>query len=388
MRLLYCALDQRVPGTLGGSVHTRSVAEGLAALGHEVHVLAAPGDGPFPSGPVTWIAAPPPLGRPHLRALRASLVLRAAARLRPDVVIERYHNFGGEGVRAAGQVGARVALEVNAPILDHPRSWKARIDRALLFQPMRRWRDWQCARADLFVTPTRRILPPSIDPGRVLEVEWGADTARFSPGAPGRPPFPRPAGTLAVFAGAFRRWHGAVHLASAIRLLRERGIGDVSAVFIGAGPELPAVREAARGLDGIVFTGALPHDDLPAALAASDIGVAPFDAARHPPLALAFYWSPLKIFEYMATGLPVVAPAIDRLAGLVGHGREGLLYDAAHPGALADALAALRDPELRARLGAAARGRAVAEYSWTAHCARLDAALRRLAGEAPRAPAG
>jgi glycosyltransferase involved in cell wall biosynthesis len=189
-----------------------------------------------------------------------------------------------------------------------------------------------------------------------------------------------------VFAGAFRRWHGAVHLVSAIRLLRERGIRDVSAVFIGAGPELPTVREAARGLDGIVFTGALPHDELPAALAAADIGVAPFDAARHPPLALAFYWSPLKIFEYMATGLPVVAPAIDRLTRLVGHGREGLLYDAARPDALADALAALRDPELRARLGAAARERAVAEYSWTAHCARLDAALRRLV-EAPRAPA-
>jgi glycosyltransferase involved in cell wall biosynthesis len=387
MRLLYCALDQRVPGTLGGSVHTRSVAEGLAALGHEVHVLAAPGDGPFPSGPVSWIAAAPPLGRPHLRALRGGLVLREAARLRPDVVIERYHNFGGEGVRAARQMGARVALEVNAPILDHPRSWKARIDRALLLRPMRRWRDWQCARADLFITPTRRILPPWIDPGRVLEVEWGADTDRFRPGAPGRPPFPRPAGTLAVFAGAFRRWHGAVHLVSAIRRLRERGIRDVSAVLIGAGPELPAVREAARGLDGVVFTGALPHDDLPAALAAADVGVAPFDAARHPPLALAFYWSPLKIFEYMASGLPIVAPAIDRLALLVGHGREGLLYDAAHPDGLTDALATLREPELRARLGAAARERAVAEYSWTAHCARLDAALRRLAGEAPRAPA-
>ena len=43
MRLLYVALDQRVPGTLGGSVHVQSVAQGLAARGHEVHVATRPG---------------------------------------------------------------------------------------------------------------------------------------------------------------------------------------------------------------------------------------------------------------------------------------------------------------------------------------------------------
>ena len=41
---------------------------------------------------------------------------------------------------------------------------------------------------------------------------------------------------------------------------------------------------------------------LPACLAAADIGVAPFDTAAHAPLSLAFYWSPLKVFEYMAGG--------------------------------------------------------------------------------------
>ena len=38
MRILYVATDQVVPGTLGGSVHVQAVAEGLAALGHDVHV--------------------------------------------------------------------------------------------------------------------------------------------------------------------------------------------------------------------------------------------------------------------------------------------------------------------------------------------------------------
>ena len=161
-----------------------------------------------------------------------------------------------------------------------------------------------------------------------------------------------PGGTVAVFAGAFRSWHGAIHLARAIRRLRERGRTDISALFIGDGPELPAVRQEAAGLDGIVFTGAVPHELMPAALAAAHIGVAPFDVAAHKPLSLGFYWSPLKIFEYMASGLPVVAPAVSRIPRLVEHGREGLLYDPADPDALADgARAAVRRPA-----GAAARG--------------------------------
>ena len=71
------------------------------------------------------------------------------------------------------------------------------------------------------------------------------------------------------------------------------------------------MRAEAAGIRDIVFTGAVPHDAMPAALAAADIGVAPFDPSAHAPLSLGFYWSPLKIFEYMAAGLPVVAP-VDR----------------------------------------------------------------------------
>ena len=85
--------------------------------------------------------------------------------------------------------------------------------------------------------------------------------------------------------------------------------------------------------------------DVPAILAAADIGVAPFDVAAHPSLAHEFHWSPLKIFEYMASGLPVVAPRIERLANIVSDGEEGLLYDAADPDALADALEQLASPD-------------------------------------------
>jgi alpha-maltose-1-phosphate synthase len=180
---------------------------------------------------------------------------------------------------------------------------------------------------------------------------------------------------VAVFAGAFRSWHGAIHLARAIRLLRQRGRNDIAALFIGDGPELPAVRQEAAGLPNVVFTGAVPHDLMPAALASAHIGVAPFDIGAHKPLALGFYWSPLKIFEYMASGLPVVAPGVARIPELIESGREGLLYDPGDGTALSAAIEQLADPQLRARLGTAARERAVRDYSWMAHCKALDRAL-------------
>jgi glycosyltransferase involved in cell wall biosynthesis len=377
VKILYVALDQRVPGTTGGSVHVTSVAHGLAALGHDIDVLTTPGDGPFPAGQVQWHAMSPPFGLRHLRGLRSAAVARMAYRVGAEVVIERYHNFGGEGIRAADATDALAVLEVNAPVVDYPRSPKAWLDRLLLVEPMRRRRDWQCRRADLVITPTAAIIPAFVPPDRIVEIEWGADTDSFRPGAEGRLPFTRePGAVLAVFAGAFRAWHGAINLVRAVRALRERGRSNLRAVLIGDGPEWSRVKDEASHVPGILLTGAVAHDQMPACLAAADIGVAPFDVEAHPPLQLAFYWSPLKMFEYMAAGLPVVAPAIPRLAHIVRSDQEGVLYNPREPGGLAEALGRLvDDAALRLAMGSAARERVATLFSWKAHCTRLDEAL-------------
>jgi glycosyltransferase involved in cell wall biosynthesis len=378
VRILYVALDQTVPGTLGGSVHVQAVAEGLAAIGHEVHVATQPGDR-WPAGAAHWHAMAPPLGQHQLRWLRTGAVTELARRLNVELVMERYYNFGGEGVMAASRLGIPAVLEVNAPVIDYPGSLKSKLDRALLIEPMRRWRDALCRRVQLFVTTSADILPDWVERRRVLEIEWGADVDHFTPDAKGPVPFTRVDDRIiCVFAGAFRSWHGVVHLSAALARLHRDGDHRFGAVFIGDGPERAAAEQAARDLPGVTFTGALPHSALPAALAAADIGVAPFDPIKHAPLRLGFYWSPLKIFEYMAVGLPVVAPALPRLKRLVEDKVEGVLYDARNPRGLDRALTQLADEATRKRLGAAARARVVRDFSWRAHCALLDRRLRAL----------
>jgi glycosyltransferase involved in cell wall biosynthesis len=255
---------------------------------------------------------------------------------------------------------------------------------------MRRWRDWQCRAADLIVTTDRAILPPGTPADKVIETEWGADTARFHHGASGPVPFARrPGDLIAVFAGAFRAWHGVGRLIDALAALERRG-SPWRAVLIGDGPERPALeaRVAAERLTRVEFAGSLPYAAMPAALAAADAGVAPFDPAAHAPLRHGFYWSPLKVFEYMASGLPVIAPSLPRLDAILAGGEAGVLYDGSAPDALAGALDALvSDPDHRRRLGAAARSRVEQHYSWAAHCRSLEAAIAAMRA-ARRAQAG
>jgi glycosyltransferase involved in cell wall biosynthesis len=69
----------------------------------------------------------------------------------------------------------------------------------------------------------------------------------------------------------------------------------------------------------------------------------------------------------------------------VAHEREGILYDAAAPGALADSLERLGEPSVRQRMSAAARERAVRDYSWSVHCQALVAAIAGAAQRRSRA---
>jgi glycosyltransferase involved in cell wall biosynthesis len=97
-----------------------------------------------------------------------------------------------------------------------------------------------------------------------------------------------------------------------------------------------------------------------------DVAVAPY------PNQPRFYFSPMKVFEYMAAGRAVVASRIGQLAGLIEDGGTGVLCPPGDPVALAAALERLRsDPALRARLGRAARAAVLRDHSWEAVARRI-----------------
>jgi glycosyltransferase involved in cell wall biosynthesis len=109
----------------------------------------------------------------------------------------------------------------------------------------------------------------------------------------------------------------------------------------------------------IRFADRVPNPDVPTWLAALDVAVIPYPAAERYPAA-----SPLKLLEYMAAGLPIVATDLPALQEVIDDGENGLLVPPGDPESLARALTRLlEDPATARTLGDRAR-RHAARHTW------------------------
>nr|HNT36994.1 glycosyltransferase [bacterium] len=123
--------------------------------------------------------------------------------------------------------------------------------------------------------------------------------------------------------------------------------------------------------DSIRFTGMVAHEEMPEYLAAADVGVATFEDTEAVSAK-----SPLKIAEYLASGLPIVASRVGEVSRMVGE--AGLLVPPGDSEAVAEAvLRILADSDTIESLGRAARQRAEAIYNWDQTASNLIQAYRR-----------
>lgn len=153
---------------------------------------------------------------------------------------------------------------------------------------------------------------------------------------------------------------------------------------MGDGPARAALEAQAEQLglaDRVTFTGVVERDQVP-------LHVMTFDVALQP--AVVPYASPLKLFEYLAAGCAVVAPASENIREILSDGINALLFDPEQPEQRTAAILQLaRDEGLRTRLGEAAAG-TIAErgLTWQANARTVLEDAQRLLANPSRTQAG
>ena len=202
----------------------------------------------------------------------------------------------------------------------------------------------------------------------------GVDVQRFQPDPGTRADLRASLGigseSLIVFVGNFYDWHDVETLLAAFAQVL-LNYPDARLILAGDGPQRPAIMRSAVELGvnhAVEFRGLLSHTQIPGLLAAADIAVAPV-----PEMKQDLWLSPMKLFEYMASGVAVVASNVGQISDVIQHGHSGLLVKPGDRLGMASAFKRLIDDDgLRMRIGKQAREEAVRKYSWDKYILRLE----------------
>lgn len=356
MKILY---HHRTASKDGQAVHIEELIGALRQLGHEVRIVApaigASGGMGEDATLVRKLKAALPKALYELLELVYSLVAyrrlaRAASEFRPDFIYERYNLFLLAGAMLRRKLNIPLLLEVNSPLAEERGRfgglglpWLAR------WAESRAWRD-----AD-FVLPVTRVLAghvaaAGVPEGRIVVIPNGINRDHFA-AAPTLEAAKQKLGLtgrlVLGFTGFVRDWHGVD------RVIRWMASPDAPVnaqlMVVGDGPVRADLERLAADLklqDRVRFTGVIDRDRVPGHVAAFDIALQP---------AVVPYASPLKLFEYLALGKPIIAPRQPNIEEVLADGDNALLFDATQPGALEHSLTRLcADAALRGRLAASA----------------------------------
>ena len=369
MRVAFVCLDPGVPvfGSKGCSIHVQEMTRFFLEAGFRVTLYT-----PRPDLP-----APEEFSRVEVRELPAhsghrfdrethqiGLNPRLISMLESDgpfhVIYERYSLFSYAGMIYARQNSIPGILEVNAPLIDEQSQYRGLVRVADAERTSRDVIDAASSVIAVSEAVKEYIMRLTGRTRAVHVVPNGVDTDRFGPGIP--PALPRVPERFTVgFVGSLKPWHGLGDLVNAFRMF-VRTVPDSRLLIVGDGPEREALEFLIEqmGLSSHVeLAGRVPHDQVPGLLASMDVAVAPYPQERNN------YFSPLKIFEYLAAGLPVVATASGQIPDIIEDGKTGLIVPPGCPDRLAAAIRTLHaDRQLAIRIGRAAREQAMSRHTW------------------------
>jgi len=379
MKIIY---HHRTRSTDAQRIHIQEMIRAFEKIGHEVEVVslvptdAGQDDASRDAGDAPWkklvrrIPFAYEIVQLGYNLVGIPMLLRKMRGRRVDFIYERYSLFNFAGVVAARLCGVPLILEVNSPFaLEQSRDNDIRLVR------LAAWAERVVCNAAAHVvvvsTPLQRIMVQAgIRASRLVLMPNGVDLHKFQP-QPASAELRRSLGldgaVVIGFVGWFRKWHG---LELLLEAFHRSGLAarNAKVLLIGDGQAMADLRDYVATHDlkeHVIFTGPLPHAQVPPYLDLIDIAVQP--AANE-------YCCPMKILEYMALGKPIVAPRQENIQDLLRDGEEAQLFIPGDPASLSEALKQLvNDPERAHRLGRQAREAVTRKgLLWTANAQRVS----------------
>jgi glycosyltransferase involved in cell wall biosynthesis len=286
--------------------------------------------------------------------------------------------FHDAPMRLGRQLGVPLLAYVHAPIVWEAARWGVRrpgwgslLERFAEAPNLRRADLVACASDDV----RDAVLHLGIPSDRTIVAPMAVDADRFSPlvdGATIRRTMGVDDRFVIGWVGSFRRFHGIDLAVDALVRLRST-VPEAVLMLVGDGFERASIEQHVNqlGLSAAVhFVGQVGNESLPQYLRAFDVAVV---TARE---GQSFHYSPLKLREYMAAGLPVVVPRIGEMGRIFDDGKDALLYPPGDADALARQLATIHsDRQLAGRLGAAARAFVLDGSTWDNRLSQVCDAL-------------
>ncbi len=358
-----------VPGSKGASIHVASVCRALGQLGLGGEIFTVRPEAEMLEGcPVRRIEIPARRKRKSVedretRLFLASLNTSIAPSEHPDFVYERYTLWHAGGLAHARDLDVPFILEVNSPLPEEAKKFRGLANEPLaegLAQLLLRDADGIVCVSEEVARWVERLRGHD---GGVWVIPNGVDDELFSPNGRTRPVgLPGAEIPLIAFAGSFRPWHGIDDMLVAFKLLCDQSRSAPHLLCVGDGPLRGEFEEkAARwGLsERVHVTGFVPHQEVPGWLKGADLAIAPYPHLEN------FYFSPLKLYEFLALGLPIVATDVGQIRDVIPNGERGLLCPPGEPELLARAMAGLLDDRVRSRaLGDAGRAWVLEHATW------------------------
>ncbi len=403
--ILYINGDSGIPlwGSSGGSIHIREFVQALKNAHYNPTVITSSfeNSGPAPNIPLTIIPqrqserlfeldSGTSEERQVLReskhfyqnAALESLLRETCAETNYEIIYERYSLFSFAARSYAAEANIPYILEVNAPLI--PETLKHR--KLELVDLARQIERYLFSSADQVVAVSLEVMNyiHEVAPDAKVSVLPNAvNLSRFNGnlsdgGATNT--FDIDSDDFVIgFLGSLKPWHGLENLLDAFGDFSRANAGS-HLMIIGDSRRLrPELEKRCKSLgieESVTFTGLAGYEDAPNYLNRCDALVAPYPALDD------FYFSPLKVFEYMAAGKAIVASDIGQVSETLSHEETALLVPPGDNHALSSALKQLKsDPDLRRRLGKAARSEALSRHTWDIRIAQISKIFNRLTHE-------